>query len=79
MRKRGNFGAMSMIAALAGMTGSNIIPRRSAPQPPKNKYNLTSEEVAHMATLSPKEKKIFLKQRSVHELQTQRTIKQISQ
>lgn len=38
--------------------------RRFKERAPKNKYNLTPEEVEAMASLTPKEKKKFLKERN---------------
>lgn len=37
--------------------------RPYTPPAPKNKYGLTDEELELMSTMSPKEKKIFLKNR----------------
>lgn len=49
-------------ASIAAMGGFNNIPlRASMYKGPKNKYNLTPEQIELMKEMNPKEKKAFLK------------------
>jgi len=43
-----------------GASLSDFTPRNKSTEP-KNKYNLTDEEVEQLSTMTPKEKKKFLK------------------
>jgi predicted DNA-binding antitoxin AbrB/MazE fold protein len=54
------------IAAAFGVFNGHQLPALYEPKvfKPKNKYNLTEEEIEQMADMSPKEKKQFLKSRS---------------
>lgn len=51
-----------MMAAIAGLGGFNLIPFKKQSEP-KNKYNLTEAEIEALKSMSPKQKKKFLKER----------------
>ena len=61
--KKDNFGARVLLTALAAMSPNDHIFEPRIEQPPKNKYNLTDEELVMMETMTPKQKKAFLKER----------------
>lgn len=53
---------LAMMVATAGPeVQSAVVPKPEAL--PKNKYNLTEEDIEKMSSMTPKEKKIFLKDR----------------
>jgi hypothetical protein len=54
--------ALAFMASVAALSGVKGIERFSSkPKDPKNKYNLTPEEVILLESMTPKEKKKFLK------------------
>lgn len=59
------FSTFAIAMALGALNGQRL-PVLYMPKifKPKNKYNLTAEEIEQMADMSPKEKKKFLKSRS---------------
>lgn len=62
MRKAGLITAIAL--ATAGMQASGLGPELlpiRPPREPKNKFNLTPEQVEAMSDMSPKEKKAYLK------------------
>lgn len=56
-----------MKKALLAMTAlaleSGFIPEIKEEKPPKNKFNLTNEEIIKLESMTPKEKKKYLKER----------------
>ena len=48
-----------LLASLLAESGLNFKPYK--PREPQNKYNLTDEQIEQMATMTPKEKKKFIK------------------
>lgn len=54
-------GAAILVAALAMAESSGFTMPILKPCEPKNKFNLTDEQIELMATMTPKQKKTFLK------------------
>lgn len=63
--KKKSFSTFAIAMALGALNGQQL-PALYEPKvfKPKNKYNLTEEEIEQMADMSPKDKKKFLKLRS---------------